>query len=126
MLNLDSIFNYILKGIQGGDERFVIIDDEHILDKNTGVKFHLYDGWFKITRNDEVVVEMDNLSKVEHVTLWGIKKAITDPVTMKEREDNYATTTKLRREKLSDLFEYPEPIMVKSPVMEPDTEEYTG
>ena len=126
MLNIHSIFKFILIGLQDKAERFVILDDEHVMDSNTGVELHLYDGWFKVTRGEEVIVEMDNLSDDEKSTLWEIKTEITNPVVMQERKDNYMGTTKKRREKLSDLFEYPEPIMVKSPIVETDTEDYVG
>ena len=126
MLNLVSVFNYINEGLKLNDERFIIVDGEHVLDSKTGVKLHLYDGWFKITHNDKLIAEMDNLSNDEHNSLWNIKRTVVGDDVMKQREDNFHTITKERRELLSSLFENPEPIVNKTPMVEPDAEDYQG
>lgn len=126
MLNLTSIFNYINEGLKANDARFVIVDNEHVLDTKTGVKLHLYDGWLKITHNDELIAEMANLSEAEHSALWEIKRTVVGDDVMKQREDDYPTITKERRERLSNLFEHPEPIVSKAPAVEPDATEYEG
>ena len=69
---------------------------------------------------------MDNFSKDEHAALWAIKRTVVGDDIMKSREENFPTTTKERREKLSNLFEYPEPIVSKVPVVELDTDLYEG
>ena len=126
MLNIHSVLKFILLGLEDAVERFKIVDDEHVIDSHTGVELHLYDGWFKLTRGDDVIIEMINFSEDEKQVLWDIKTIITEPATMKEREDNYISNTQKRRQKLSDLFENPQPLKVKSPVMETGTVDYTG
>ncbi len=126
MLKLSSIFDYIHNGLVNGDERYVIINDEEVMDNKTGVKLFMCDDWFKLTHGDVVIVTMSDLLDEECKMIWNIKKLITDPEVLKDREENYQTLMQARREKLSSYFENPEPIVMKAPVVEVDATEYEG
>ena len=101
-------------------------NDERIIDNQTGVEIHAYDDWFKLTRNGEVIAKMDDFGPQEQEVVWQIKQAITDPEVARKRKEEYPNALKCRREKLSNLFEYPEPIVSKTPVMEENTTDYQG
>jgi hypothetical protein len=126
MLNIESIFKYIHDQIAAGSHRYTLIDDEHVLDTESGVKLHLYDDWIKITYDDDVVAKMNDFTQSEQDILWGIKQMITDPEEAKQKIENYPLMLKKRREKLSELLENPKPVTSKDPVVEQGTEQYMG
>lgn len=126
MLNIESILQYMHDQIVAGSERYKLIDDEHVLDTKTGVKFHLYDDWSKATYDGEVILKMSDLTTGEQQVLWKIKQMITDPTVAKKKREDYPILLKQRREKLSELFENPTPVMLKEPVVEADAEVYAG
>tara|TARA_R110000764_G_scaffold9950_3_gene31158 strand:+ start:571 stop:954 length:384 start_codon:yes stop_codon:yes gene_type:complete len=127
MLNIASILKFIKKGLVSGAERYVVVDDEHVLDTDTGVKLHIYDDWFKLTHNDEVIATMRDFdTTVEQPIIWDIKRLITPPELIEKREESYMDDIKERREQFSNRFEYPEPVKGTNIEMEVDAEEYTG
>ena len=126
MLNILSILKYMHTNLPHDKERYVVLDSEHIMDTKTGVELHTYDDWFKFTRDGETVAKMSDFTPQEQEVVWEIKKSITDPAVIKKMEEDYPVRLKERREALSNLFEYPEPVINKNPVMEEDTEEYQG
>jgi hypothetical protein len=127
MLNIASILNVIKKGLVTGDSRYVVVDDEHVLDSNTGVNLHIYDDWFKLTHNDEVIATMRDFdTTVEQPIIWDIKRLITPPELIEKRKLSYMDDIKERREKLSYKFEHPEPIETTKIELEEGTLEYTG
>lgn len=107
-------------------ERYKIINDEHVLDIKTGVEYHLYDDYFKITYGDDKIAKMNDFTLDEQEIIWKIKQLITDPEKVKQRLEEYPTLVKQRREKLSELYENPNPTSTKIVVEEVDTEVYTG
>lgn len=107
-------------------ERYKKIDDEHIIDNQTGVELHVYDDWFKLTHDGDIIARMSDFSNQEQEVVWKIKQAITDPDTAIAREHEYPNILKGRRENLSNLFENPKPVKNISPVMEENTVEYLG
>ncbi len=127
MLNISSVLKFIHKGIQSGNERYVVIDDEHVIDNMTGLKLHIYDDWFKITHDDDLVVTMRDFdTNVEQPIIWEIKALITKPEVIEMKKASYLTDIKARRENLSAYLENPTPVESKYVVMEDDTDEYTG
>ena len=104
----------------------MIIDTETVLDTKTGAELHMLDDYFKITQEGAPIVTMSDLTKEEAEIIWGIKQSITDPAILKQKADNYMDDLKARRVRLSDLYENPTPVVLKSPVEEEDTEEYQG
>lgn len=127
MLKIESILNYIRNKISDGSDRFAVIDDEHVLDANTGIKLHIYDDWFKLTRNGEVIATMQDFDTgIEQPIIWEIKKLITKPEVISDKQANYMPLIKERREMLSSYFESPEPITNKIVIAEDDAEVYIG
>lgn len=126
MLSILSILKYVLTSMEQGSDRFVIIDDAHILDEQTGVKYHLYDEFFKMTYNEEVVIKSPHFTKEEQAVVWKIRNLITNPDVVKEQMEKYPEVVAANRAKLSHLYEHPEPMPNRSPKVEPDTTEYVG
>lgn len=127
MLNIESILMHVLQGITAKDPRFQVISDEHVLDTKTGVTIHVYDDWFKLTREDENVITKNDFTDAEQNVVWQIKQVITPPEVLKEKEVNYKPLQDHRRAQLSYLYEQPTPIPdVNNVQPEPDTTEYTG
>ena len=101
MLKIESILEYIRDAIMAESDRFQVIDDEQILDVDTGVKLHVYDDWFKVSHNDKIIATMRDFDTyVEQPIVWEIKTLISNPETMEENKQNYLPMIKERREKL--------------------------
>ena len=126
MLSILSILKYVLTSMEKGSDRFVIIDDAHILDEQTGVKYHLYDDFFKMSYNGEVVIKSPHFTDEEQGVVWKIRNIITDPAVIKEQMEKYPEVVASNRAKLSHLYEHPEPVPDRRPKAEPDATEYTG
>lgn len=126
MLNILSILKYVRDGIMAKDDRYTVVGDEHIIDTKTGVKMHLYDDWLKMTHDDKTVIKMSDFTPEEQEVLWSIKEAITDPHKASLKREQYPELLKERRRKFSYLYENPIPMIMKSPIEEEGTEEYSG
>jgi hypothetical protein len=113
MLNIMSILEHVCKGVRDGDTRFVVIDDEHVIDSITGAKFHLYDNDFKVTYADNTIASKVDFNEEEHSVIWKIKSLIAAPLVQK------------RRSKFSMLFEEPSP-PVSTPMVDTEGETYGG
>ena len=112
-----------------GSNRLVKIDDEHFKDVKTGVVFHLYDDYFKITYDDEVIARSNHFTPEEQAIIWKMKAALQDPESLKRKREEYPTKVKEARERLSKLFEKPVPVEDVSPlavVAESGTSDYKG
>ena len=126
MLNIKSILSYILSEVDRGSERIVKVDDEHFIDSKTGVEYHLYDNSFHMTHGGDEVISSEYLSKGEQEVVWAIKDLITDPDKKREKIEKYSEWSENARLKFSALYENPQPIVVKEPTVESDTEQYEG
>lgn len=127
MLEIESILEYIRDEIVAESERFEILSDEHILDTKTGVKFHVYDDWFKITRGDETVATMRDFDTgIEQPIIWQIKSLITEDEVMEQKKLDHMPMIKHRRKVLADLFEMPEPLESDEVITELGTTKYVG
>lgn len=126
MLNILSILTFILKGIVNGDERFVVIDDRHVLDSVTGVKLHLYDNYVKITFDNNVIAESGHFTKDEQMALWKIKEQITDKDVLKKNKEEYEQVIYDGRKTISELYMNPNPPVDVLPKPEPNTVIYEG
>ena len=127
MLKIESILNHIKNGISTGSDRYDVIDDQHVLDLKTGVKLHLYDDWFKISRNDEIIATIQDFDpSVEHQIIWEIKELITPVGVAEKKKATHMDSVKKRREVLSGLFEVPEQLLSTSIPMEVGATEYIG
>jgi len=126
MLNIESILTHIYEEVKKQSPRFVISDDEHIIDTKTGITLHMYDNWFKITYNDANVIVKDDFTTEEQAKVWTIKQLITPPEVLENRKINFKPLQDARRVKLSSLFEKPIPGSLNIPVAEEDTIPYIG
>ena len=126
MLNIQSILAHIKEGVAKEDPRFIVKGDEHVTDTHTGITLHVYDNWFKVTYEDENVVTMDDFTKEEQHCIWEIKKLITDPVVLQQRETDYKPLQIERRKYFSTLYEHPTPLPDRAPTPEVDTTPYSG
>ena len=127
MLEIQSILEYIKDEITDESERFEVVDDEHVLDNKTGIQIHVYDDWFKITRDGELIATMQDFDTgIEQPIIWQIKSLITDPEVMEHKKLKHMPMLKERRQMLSDLFESPEPIEYEDAIAEVGTTKYAG
>lgn len=126
MLNILSILSFMLNNVESASPRFKIVDDEHIIDTHTGVELHMYNDWFKLTREDEVIATMPDFLAEEQKKVWELKQLITDPTKAVKSAKEATMQIKQRREMLSTLYENPQPIVDTSPVPEANTEIYKG
>ena len=85
MLNIASILKFIQQSLIDNSDRYVVTDEEHILDTHTGIELHIYDDWFKITHDDNVIATMRDFdTTIEQPIVWEIKALITPAETMKK------------------------------------------
>lgn len=126
MLSIKSILSYILTGIGKKDPRFTVVDDEHVLDNKTGITLHVYDNWFKLSYENKSVATKDDFTESEQGIIWEIKQAITDPVVLRQRQLDYKPLQIARRNRLSNLYEKPTPIVNNTPQEEADAVLYSG
>ena len=125
MLNIKSILKFVVSSMEAGLDRFVIINDEHVIDSKTGIEFHLFDEDFKITHGDKVIATKQDFTEDEQNHVMTMKYNITDPELSKERKEKYPLELKARREHFADLFENPEPT-IPTLVEEEGTVDYVG
>lgn len=126
MLSLHSILMFIHDNLKSNPERFKIVDEEHILDNKTGVELHLYDNWFKLTREGETIATIADFTKDEQEVVWKIKMQLTTPEKVKEKRDRFLELAAEKRMKVSELFEYPTSLNDNKVEAETDVEAYTG
>lgn len=123
MLNINGVLKAILNDLENKPETIKVIDDQHFIDKLSGVEFHLYDDYFQMTRGNDKPVSVSSFSHDEQQTIMKIKNLITDPEKTKDKEDNYQKYISDARERFSNWFENPEPLH-DGVQEEEDTEEY--
>jgi hypothetical protein len=79
-IDLINHFNLVEQSIRQGDPRFEVVDNEHIKDVKTGLKYHLYSDWrnmpYKITMGDDIVLLGSQLTQNEAAKLSNIKKIL--------------------------------------------------
>lgn len=126
MLRISSILRYILKGVREQNPRFIVKGDEHVIDTATGVTLHVYDNWFKLTKDDVNIVTKDDFTDEEQGLFWKIKKLITPAEVLAERSANYKQLQIDRRKKLSDLYENPTPMTAVPVQEEKEVKDYAG
>ena len=126
MLELKSILNFVLTNVKDRPDLFEIIDDEHVLHTVSHVKFHMYDDSFYMTHGDDKIVNNNYFNKEEREIVLKIKELITDPAVSAKRAADYPRMIKEGRERLAGLFENPQPVIIKGPVIEEGTTQYTG
>ncbi len=126
MIDIAKILTYVYNGVKADDPRFVVEDDEHVLDTKTSIEYHLYDDGGKVTYGDKVVARLEFYRKNEQDILMAIKKLITDPKVMEQKIAHYPVMVKEAREAFADYYENPRPIVNKEPVAEENTTDYQG
>jgi hypothetical protein len=126
MVNIKDILMYVYAGVKNKGTRFTVEDDEHILDTKTGVEFHLYDDGGKITHGEKIVAKLEFFTREEQEVLMEIKKLITDPEVIKKKIAHYPVMVRESREAFANLFESPQPVEQKGPVLEENTTPYRG
>jgi len=124
MLSIESILKFVHENLS--NPRFKKLNEEHIVDEKTGIEFHMYDDWFKMTKGEDIIATIHDFTPTEQKHVWGIKQAVADPVKSKQKEANYHKDMAARRSHLAQLFEYPAPDSVKTAIVESDTVKYVG
>ena len=123
MYNLVDILKTILNDLTDNPQNINIIDDQHLIDKLSGVEFHLYDDYFQMTRGDDKPISQSSFSDNEQAIIMEIKKMITDPEVTKDKQENYQKYITENRQRFSDWFRNPVPV-TSGVVEEDDAEEY--
>ena len=65
-------------------------------------------------------------TSIEQPIIWEIKRLISSPEAMEQKQLEYMPMIKQRRELLSQHFETPMPIESKIVMMESEADEYAG
>lgn len=123
MLNIHSVLKAILDDLKNKPETIKVIDEQHFVDKLSGVEFHLYDDYFQMTRGDEKPISASSFSHNEQQTIMEIKDLITDPEITNDKKENYQKYIVENRERFSGWFENPIPVH-DGVQEEDDTEDY--
>lgn len=124
MLNISSILRAVLDDLERKSDNIKIIDDMHLVDKVSGVEYHLYDDYFQMTRGSDRPVSQSSFSDSEKSLIMQIKNFITDPEVTKDKRENYHKYVQDNRALFSSWYEHPEP-MGQGIVEEDDAEEYS-
>lgn len=130
MINLKQALNAVYNDLINNPDAIMIVDDQHIIDKVSGIEFHLYDDYFQLTRGNGKPVTPSHLSKNkdgkdgEQAVVMKIKEAIQDPIVTQEKIENYDKYITEARERLSSWFENPIPVM-DGVQEETDADDYT-
>lgn len=109
-LNLQSVLEYILTAISRQDPKVKVIDDKHVFDTHTGIKYHLYDTHSKVTHGDDTVLTSFDMTQDEQQVLWQIKELITPSDVAKYKNENYHELLRGRRKVFSDHYSSPSPV----------------
>ena len=91
-------------------DAMTLVDDQHFIDKISGVEFHLYDDYFQVSRGDDKPVSVSKFSKDEQKIFMQLKDAITDPEITRDKKINHEKYVTEARERFSDWFENPLPV----------------
>lgn len=80
MVDLKQIFMAVKVGLQDGNTRYSVKDDEHVIDEDTGVKYHLYSQDkkkpFEITIDGETVLDGRYMTDSEAMILDQVRKML--------------------------------------------------
>lgn len=87
-----DILNMIYQGLRTGDSRYEVIDDKHMVDRQTGVKFHLYPDSFHLTVDGETIAEPCHFSAEEGGVIRKIQQLV------------YQKGLKVVRGKLAEMY----------------------
>ncbi len=121
-----SIITAVKNGIASGNERFVVPDDEHVIDTITGVTYHIYDHWYKLAYDGKTVATMDDFSPEVLEVIVEIKELISAPGVLNEKREKLKPLWEARMQQFSDLYENPMPTNSALTVKELGTEDYIG
>lgn len=126
MLNILSILEYVVRGLEDADSRFTIIDDEHFMDSVTGIQFHIYDDWSKMTHDGKMVAKSDYLTREEVEQFRKMKTLIASPEAIAKRLEEYPRVVYAARKEFARHYEVPQPLQDKIVEAEEGTIAYTG
>lgn len=80
MVDLKQVFMALKVGLQDGNARYHVKDGEHVIDEETGVKYHLYSNDkkkpFEITIDDEPVLDGRYMTDNEAMILDQVRKML--------------------------------------------------
>ena len=124
MLSITSILQAVLNDLESQSENILVVDDMHIIDKLSGVEYHLYDDYFQMTRDSDKPVSVSSFTDAEKALVMQIKNTITDPEVTRDKQENYQHYISGNRERFSGWYENPKPIH-NGVQEESDTEEYS-
>ncbi len=130
LLSAISIIAHMRDCIANGDkdERFIIPDDEHVIDTATGVTYHIHDHWYKLTygEDDRTVATQDDFTDEVLDVIREVKELISPPGVLDKKREELRPLWEARMQLLSDLYENPTPMNSTLPVTELGTKKYKG
>lgn len=129
MYNIQSILEWMMHQIHSKNPRFEISPDYmHVKDNHTGIEYHLYDNWSKITHGDNTIATSHELTEDENKILWKIRELITPPNVMQQHQSNFHQRIYDKRSELAEHYATPKPVESKQShiVAEKGTKPYKG
>ena len=123
MLNIKQVLTEVYNDLINNPESVILVDDQHFIDKISGVEFHLYEDYLQVSRGEDKPVSVSKFTADEQKILMKMKDAITDPAITEDKELNHAKYVTEARQRFSDWFEKPVPV-TDGIVEETDTTDY--
>jgi hypothetical protein len=110
MLNIKSVLDKILAEVECNSPNIKVENDQHFIDKISGVEFHLYDDYFQMTRGEEEQpISQSAFTEEEKMVVMAIKNLITDPAVTQDKKTHYKKYLMESRQDFADWFENPVP-----------------
>jgi len=89
MIDILAVLKAVLVDLEDDNKAVTVIDDMHIVDNTSGVKFHLYDEHFQMTRGEERPVSVSSFTEEEQAVIMEIKELITPNQISETKKQNY-------------------------------------
>lgn len=93
MVNLEVVFQQVYDGVMGRNPRYDIVDCEHIMDNDLGIKYHIYADYHKkpyaVSKDGEVILTGVQMTENEAEILMGLGKIIGKMYADEQRASFY-------------------------------------
>lgn len=87
MVNLNDVFMSLKQGVQSGNARYRIVDDHHVYDTETELKYHFYsDKPFEVSMEGEVIISGGHMTNTEAEILSAVKKLVKQAYVNSQRK----------------------------------------
>lgn len=93
MVNLEVIFQQVYEGVISKNPRYVIVDCEHVMDNDLGIKYHIYIEYhekpYAISKDGKVLLTGVQMTETEAEILMSLGKVIGKMYADEQRASFY-------------------------------------